>query len=311
MSAAPQSALPELSPAVRAALAQGRPVVALESTIISHGLPRPGNLESAREFEALLAQSGVTPATIALIDGVPKAGLSDADLERIALDESVVKVAARDLGLAMAAKRTGGTTVAATSVLAARAGIRVFATGGLGGVHRGYGESFDESADLTVLSRTPITVVSAGVKSILDIRATLERLETLGVAVVGYRTSRFPAFYLTDSGQDLDWRVDSADEVAAVMAARDAVGDASALLVGNPLPPGKQLDPGLHDRVLAESLSAARAAGIRGKAVTPFLLDYMQRATGGASVAVNLDVARGNIALAGEIAVAWSALARR
>ncbi|MCW2930508.1 MAG: pseudouridine-5-phosphate glycosidase, partial [Actinomycetia bacterium] len=207
--------------------------------------------------------------------------------------------------------RTGGTTVAATSVLAARAGIRVFATGGLGGVHRGYGESFDESADLTVLSRTAITVVSAGVKSILDIPATLERLETLGVAVVGYRTSRFPAFYLTDSGQDLDWRVDSADEVAAAMAARDAVGDASALLVGNPLPVGKQLDPDLHDRVLAESLSAASAAGIRGKAVTPFLLDYMQRATGGASVAVNLDVARGNIALAGEIASAWSALAGR
>jgi pseudouridine-5'-phosphate glycosidase len=196
-------------------------------------------------------------------------------------------------------------------VLAARAGIRVFATGGLGGVHRGYGESFDESADLTVLSRTAITVVSAGVKSILDIPATLERLETLGVAVVGYRTSRFPAFYLTDSGQDLDWRVDSAGEVAAAMAARDAVGDTSALLVGNPLPVDKQLDPGLHDRVLAESLSAASAAGIRGKAVTPFLLDYMQRATGGASVAVNLDVARGNIALAGEIATAWSALAGR
>jgi pseudouridine-5'-phosphate glycosidase len=296
---------------VRAALAEGRPVVALESTIISHGLPRPANLEAARSFEALLTQAGVTPATIALIDGVPKAGLSPADLERIALDESVVKVSSRDLALAMAGKRTGGTTVAATSVLAARAGIRVFATGGLGGVHRGYAESFDESADLTVLSRTPITVVSAGVKSILDIPATLERLETLGVAVVGYRTSRFPAFYLTDSGQELDWRVDSADEIAAVMAARDAVGDSSALLVGNPLPAGKQLDPDLHDRVLAESLSAAAAAGIRGKAVTPFLLDYMQRATGGASVAVNLDVARGNIALASEIATAWSALAGR
>ena len=307
----PQSEVPELSPAVRAALAEGRPVVALESTIISHGLPRPANLEAARSFEALLTQAGVTPATIALIDGVPKAGLSPADLERIALDESVVKVSSRDLALAMAGKRTGGTTVAATSVLAARAGIRVFATGGLGGVHRGYGESFDESADLTVLSRTPITVVSAGVKSILDIPATLERLETLGVAVVGYRTNRFPAFYLTDSGQELDWRVDSADEIATVMAARDAVGDASALLVGNPLPASKQLDPDLHDRVLAESLIAASAAGIRGKAVTPFLLDYMQRATGGASVAVNLDVARGNIALAGEIATAWSALAGR
>jgi len=311
MSAVPQTAVPELSPAVRAALAEGRPVVALESTIISHGLPRPANLEAARSFEALLTQAGVTPATIALVDGVPKAGLSGPDLERIALDESVIKVSSRDLGLAMAAKRTGGTTVAATSVLAARAGIRVFATGGLGGVHRGYDESFDESSDLTVLSRTPITVVSAGVKSILDIPATLERLETLGVAVVGYRTSRFPAFYLTDSGQDLDWRVDSAEEIAAVMAARDAVGDPSALLVGNPLPADKQLDPDLHNRVLAESLAAASAAGVRGKAVTPFLLDYMQRATSGTSVVVNLDVARGNIALAAQIATAWSALGRR
>lgn len=300
------SVVPEVSGPVRAALAAGRPVVALESTIISHGLPRPANLAAARSFEEMLTGAGVTPATIAVVDGVPKAGLDDADLERIALDASVVKVSSRDLGLAMAGKRTAGTTVAATSVLAAKAGIRVFATGGLGGVHRGFAESLDESADLTVLSRTPITVVSAGVKSILDIPATLERLETLGVAVAGYRTSRFPAFYLTDSGQDLDWRLDSPAEIAAVMAARDQLGDESALLVANPLAPDKQLDPGLHDRILAEALAAADAAGVRGKAVTPFLLDHMQRATGGASVAVNLDVARGNIALAGQIAVAWS-----
>ncbi|HLH84179.1 MAG TPA: pseudouridine-5'-phosphate glycosidase, partial [Trebonia sp.] len=291
---------------VRAALAAGRPVVALESTIISHGLPRPANLAAARSFEEMLTAAGVTPATIAVVDGVPKAGLDDADLERIALDESVIKVSSRDLGLAMAGKRTAGTTVAATSVLAARAGIRVFATGGLGGVHRGFAGSLDESADLTALSRIPVTVVSAGVKSILDIPATLERLETLGVAVVGYRTNRFPAFYLTDSGHDLDWRLDSPAEIAAVMAARDLLGDESALIVGNPLPPDRQLDPGLHDRVLAEALAAADAAGVRGKAVTPFLLDYMQRATGGASVAVNLDVARGNVALAGQIAIAWS-----
>ena len=300
------SVVPEVSGPVRAALAAGRPVVALESTIISHGLPRPANLAAARSFEEMLTGAGVTPATIAVVDGVPKAGLDDADLERIALDASVVKVSSRDLGLAMAGKRTAGTTVAATSVLAAKAGIRVFATGGLGGVHRGFAESLDESADLTVLSRTPITVVSAGVKSILDIPATLERLETLGVAVAGYRTSRFPAFYLTDSGQDLDWRLDSPAEIAAVMAARDQLGDESALLVANPLAPDKQLDPGLHDRILAEALAAADAAGVRGKTVTPFLLDYMQRATGGASVAVNLDVARGNIALAGQIATAWS-----
>jgi pseudouridine-5'-phosphate glycosidase len=282
-------------------------VVALESTIISHGLPRPGNLAAARSFEELLTGAGVTPATIAVIDGVPKAGLSAADLERIALDENVVKVSSRDLPLAMAAGRTAGTTVAATSVLAARAGIRVFATGGLGGVHRGYAESLDESADLTVLSRTPVTVVSAGVKSILDIPATLERLETLGVAVVGYRTDRFPAFYLTDSGQPLDWRIDSPEQVAAVMAARDELGAVSALLVANPLPPGQQLDPAVHDRVLTGALRAAEAAGVRGKAVTPYLLAHMQQATEGASVAVNLHVARGNIALAAQIAAAWAA----
>jgi pseudouridylate synthase len=300
------SLLPELSPEVRAALDTGRPVVALESTIISHGLPRPVNLEAARSFEAMLTDAGVVPATIAVIDGVPKAGLDSSSLERIALDESVIKVSSHDLGMAMAGKRTAGTTVAATSVLAAKAGIRVFATGGLGGVHRGYAGSLDESGDLTVLSRTPITVVSAGVKSILDIPATLERLETLGVAVVGFRTSRFPGFYLSDSGQDLDWRADTPEEIAAIMAARDLLGDTSALLVGNPLPPDKQLDPALHDRVLNEALTAADAAGVSGKAVTPFLLDYMQRATEGASVDVNLDVARGNIALAGRIATAWS-----
>ena len=298
--------VPELSPAVRAALAARRPVVALESTIISHGLPRPANLTAARSFEQLLAEAGVTPATIAVIDGVPRAGLDEAGLDRIALDESVVKVSSRDLALAMAGKRTAGTTVAATAVLAAKAGIRVFATGGLGGVHRGFAESADESADLTALSRTPVTVVSAGVKSILDIPATLERLETLGVAVAGYRTNRFPGFYLTDSGQDLDWRLDTPEEIAAVMAARDLLGDESALLIANPLPPDRQLDPELHDRVLAEALAAAETAGIRGKAVTPFLLDHVQRATDGASVLVNLEVARGNITLAGQIADAWA-----
>ena len=302
--------VPELSPAVRDALRAGRPVVALESTIISHGLPRPGNLAAARSFEARLTEAGVTAATIAVIDGVPKAGLQDTDLERIALDDGVIKVSSRDLPLAMAAGRTAGTTVAATSELAARAGIRVFATGGLGGVHRGYATSLDESADLTTLARTPVTVISAGVKSILDIPATLERLETLGVAVVGYRTSRFPAFYLTDSGQPLDWQVDSAQQVAAVMAARDDLGQSSALLVANPLPAQAQLDPALHNRVLDEALAAAEAAGLRGKAVTPYLLAYMQRATEGASVAVNLAVARGNVALAAEIAIAWAALRR-
>jgi len=301
------SSLVEVSPRVSAALAAGEPVVALESTIISHGLPRPGNLAAAQRFEQILQEHNVTPATIALIDGVPKVGLDTKDLERIAGDESVVKVGSRDIAIAMARKVTGGTTVAATSVLAARAGLRVFATGGLGGVHRGAGETFDESADLTVLSRTPITVVSAGVKSILDIPATLERLETLSVAVVGYQTSRFPAFWLSDSGYDLDWRVDSAAEIADIMAARDAFGEASALLVANPLPTALQLDPGVLDDAMGEALALAAEQGVRGKAVSPFLLDRIQQVTGGVSVDVNLNIARGNIELAGQIATSWAA----
>jgi pseudouridylate synthase len=300
------SSLLELSPEVSAALAAGAPVVALESTIISHGLPRPGNLDAAREFEAILAEAGVTAATIALIDGVAKIGLMPADLERIALDESVVKVSSRDIGIAMARKVTGGTTVAATSVLAARVGIGVFATGGLGGVHRGAAESFDESADLTVLSRTPITVVSAGVKSILDIPATLERLETLSVAVIGYQTSRFPAFWLSDSGYDLDWRADSPEEIADIMAARAAFGEQSALLVANPLPAALQLDPGVLDGALEDALAVAADQGVRGKAVSPFLLDQIQQVTGGMSVGVNLHIARGNIELAAKISRSWA-----
>jgi pseudouridine-5'-phosphate glycosidase len=300
------SSLLEVSPEVSAALAAGAPVVALESTIISHGLPRPGNLDAARQFEAILAEAGVTAATIALIDGVAKIGLTRADLERIASDESVVKVGSRDIGIAMARKVTGGTTVAATSVLAARVGIGVFATGGLGGVHRGAAESFDESADLTVLSRTPITVVSAGVKSILDIPATLERLETLSVAVVGYQTSRFPAFWLSDSGYDLDWRADSPEEIADIMAARAAFGEQSALLVANPLPADLQLDPGVLDGALEDALAVAADQGVRGKAVSPFLLDRIQQVTGGMSVGVNLHIARGNIELAAKISRSWA-----
>ena len=301
------SSLVEVSPRVSAALAAGEPVVALESTIISHGLPRPDNHVAAKKFEEILENQGVIPATIAVIDGTPKVGLSSQDLERIAADESVVKVGSRDIAIAMARKVTGGTTVAATSLLAARAGLRVFATGGLGGVHRGAAETFDESADLTVLSRTPITVVSAGVKSILDIPATLERLETLGVAVVGYRTSRFPAFWLSDSGYDLDWRVDSPEEIADIMAAKDAFGEPSALLVANPLPTALQLDPDALDGALREALSLAAEQGIRGKAVSPFLLDHIRQVTDGASVGVNLTIARGNIELAGQIATSWAA----
>jgi pseudouridine-5'-phosphate glycosidase len=302
--------LVELSPQVAEAVGAGAPVVALESAIITHGLPRPANLDAAWEFEKVLTTCKVTPATVALVDGVPKVGLTPGELERLASDQSAVKVGSRDIAIAVARKMTGGTTVAATSVLAARAGVGVFATGGLGGVHRGAAETFDESADLVVLSRTPITVVSAGVKSILDIPATLERLETLGVAIVGYRTSRFPAFWLSDSGYDLDWRADTPEEIADIMAARQAFGEQAALLVANPLPPGLQLDPGVLDDALAGALAVAAEQGIRGKAVSPFLLDRIQQATGGASVGVNLQIARGNIELAAKIAKSWAQRAR-
>jgi len=296
-----------LSEAVADALAEGRPVVALESTIISHGFPRPRNLEVARLFERVLLDAGVTPATIAVIDGVPRVGLDNAQIERIAEDESVIKVSSRDLGVAMVQGVTGATTVAATALLAHLSGVRVFSTGGLGGVHRGAQETFDESADLTMVSKLPITVVSAGAKSILDIHGTLERLESLGVCVLGYRTKRYPGFYLTDAGFDIDWRVDSAAEVADVMAAQDSLGLSSAVLVANPLPLEQQLDPELHDKVLAEALVQVAARSITGKEVTPFLLAYLQERTNGQSLEVNIDIARNNIILGGEIAVAWAA----
>jgi pseudouridine-5'-phosphate glycosidase len=300
--------VPTLSEPVRQALDAGGAVVALESTIIAHGLPRPRNLEVARELEAAVAAAGAVPATIALLDGEAHVGLDEDGLARIATAD-VAKLSVRDLPLAAARGADGATTVAATAHLAARAGIRVFATGGLGGVHRGARESWDESADLLALARTSITVVAAGVKSILDVGATLERLETLGVSVAGWRTRRFPGFYLTDGGFDLDWSVQGADEVAAAMAAADELGVEGALVVANPIAAGEQLDPAEHERVLAEGLQRARTAGVAGKAVTPFLLDHLHRATEGRSLEVNIAVARGNASVAGAIAAAWAARA--
>ena len=281
-------------------------MVALESTIIAHGLPRPRNLDVARELEAVVRGAGAVPATIAMLDGDVHIGLEDWGLRRIAGHE-VEKLSVRDLPLAAARRDNGATTVAATAHLAARAGIRVFATGGLGGVHRAARESWDESADLLALSRTPIVVVAAGVKSILDVGATLERLETLGVGVAGWRTSRFPGFYLTDGGFDLDWRVEGPEEIVAAMAAAGELGVGSALVVANPVGAAEQLDTGEHERVLAEGLALAREQGVTGKAVTPFLLDHLHRATEGRSLEVNIAVARGNAAVAGAIAAAWAA----
>jgi pseudouridine-5'-phosphate glycosidase len=300
----------QLSSEVAEALADGRPVVALESTIISHGLPRPRNHEAAVEFEQILRERGVTPATIAVLDGVPQIGL-DADGVRRIAEEELAKASVRDLPILAALARSGATTVAATAHLAALAGIRVFATGGLGGVHRGASETFDESADLTTLSENPVTVVSAGVKSVLDIGATLERLETLSVPVIGYRTTAFPAFWLRESGFELDWKVDSPEEVAAVMAARDERGSRTGIVLANPIPAEQQWDPVEHDRVLAMAFAAAEAAEVRGKAVTPFLLGYIVDASGGTSLEVNLDLARNNVRVAADVATAWSRIAPR
>jgi pseudouridylate synthase len=286
---------------VAEALAWNKPVVALESTLIAHGLPRPENLVLARELESIVREEGGVPATVGVIRGEPIIGLDEAELGRIASGAEVPKLSVRDLGVAIASGSDGATTVASTALLAARAGIRVFATGGLGGVHRGAAESFDESADLTTLSRTSIGVVCAGVKSILDVGATLERLETLSIAVVGYRTRRFPGFFVTDSGFALDWSVDSPLEAANVLKAQ--LHDA-AVVIANPVAAEDQLDPDTHWRVLDEGLAALRDQNVHGKAITPFLLDFFRTRTDGASVEVNLKLVRSNARLAAQIAAA-------
>jgi pseudouridine-5'-phosphate glycosidase len=294
-----------VAPEVAAALAGGEAVVALESTIVSHGLPRPDNIDIARQIEQAVRDGGAVPATIALVDGEVRIGLDDEALAAIATRDDVVKCSSRDLPIAAARGATGATTVAATAHLAAEAGIGLFATGGLGGVHREAADTWDESADLVGLARTDICVVCAGVKSILDIPATLERLETLGIGVAGYRTTRFPAFYLTESGYELPWRLDSPEEIAAVLGARGELGlDGSALVIANPLPESEQLDPDLHQRVLDEALAAAAAEGVRGRDVTPFLLARFHEGTGGESLRANVALVLANARLAGEIAAA-------
>ena len=297
-----------VSAEVAEALASHRPVVALESTIISHGLPRPRNHEAALEFEQILRDKGVTPATIAVLDGVPHIGLDAEGVRRIAEDD-LAKASVRDLPIIAATKTSAATTVAATSHLAALAGVRVFATGGLGGVHRGASESFDESADLSTLAVTPITVVSAGVKSVLDIAATLERLETLSVPVIGYGTKIFPSFWLRESAFTLDWSVDTAAEVAAVMRAQDDLGHGQGIVVANPVPADQAWEREEHDRILTQALQLADEAGVTGKAVTPFLLLKIGELSEGRSLEVNLDLARNNVRVAGDIATAWAALA--
>ena len=286
---------------VAAAKSQGRPIVALESTIISHGLPRPTNLEVAKEVEAIVRDQGATPATIAIIDGEIFVGLEEDQLIRIANDENIVKASTRDLAIVCADGKSAATTVAATSHIAHLADIEVFATGGLGGVHRGH--VYDESADLIELAKTKIIVVCAGVKSILDVAATLERLETLAIPVLGYKTNKFPGFYLTDSGFQLEHRVESSEEIAKIWGLRHGLNtDDTAVIVANPVV--NQMDKAFHDEILEAGLSAATAKSITGKGVTPFLLEHFHSTSEGESLRVNIEIIKSNSKLAAQIACA-------
>ncbi|RNL80305.1 pseudouridine-5'-phosphate glycosidase [Nocardioides marmorisolisilvae] len=292
---------------VRTALAENRPVVALESTIISHGMPYPANVAMAREVEEIIREHGVTPATIAVLDGVPRIGLDDDGLELLGSGEGTIrKVSIRDLPYVVARGEHGATTVAATMRLASLAGIRVFTTGGLGGVHRGAASSFDESADLTELALTAVTVISAGVKSILDIGLTLERMETLGVPVLGYRTDDFPAFYTRTSGYAVPLRVDSAEEIAALMKAKDELGIAGGISVANPIPEADEIPHERIDAIIEQALGDLDRLGITGKDTTPYLLGRIVEITGGDSLTANIALVKNNAHLGAEIAAAFS-----
>jgi len=291
------------SEAVAKALGDKSPIVALESTIITHGLPRPKNLEVALEVEQIVIEAGATPATIAIIDGQINIGLEPDQLTRIANDENILKASIRDLAVISTQKKSAATTVAATSHIANMAGISLFATGGLGGVHREAWQSWDESADLLALANTPVLIVCSGAKSILDVSATLERLETLSVPILGYKTNKFPGFYLTDSGFELEHRVETPRDIAQIWRARgDVAINKSALIVANPV--SNQMERALHDQLLFDGLSKAKIDGVVGKAVTPYLLDYFHTNSKGESLRVNIEIIKANAALAAQIAVA-------
>ncbi len=289
---------------VKDALANGTPVVALESTIFTHGLPRPRNVEVALRGEEQVREAGGVPATIGVVHGQPVVGLSPEEIEELAYDDDVTKASVRDLAYTAVTKKNAGTTIASTALLAKAAGIDVFATGGLGGVHHGAAESFDESADIYSLADTPIVLVSSGAKAILDISATLERFESLSIPVVGYGTDRYPGFYVVDSGHDLTARVDSPDQVATLVAAQKQLGINSAVLVANPIRAEEQLDPEELDAVLARAWAAAEEQGVHGQASTPFLLDYIRQATDGRSLDANVALYYNNIRVALDIATA-------
>lgn len=293
----------KLSAEVARALAANKPVVALESTIISHGLPRPSNLEVALECERIVREAGAVPATIALLDGEILVGLERSELEAIANRDDISKASIRDIAIIVAQGKSAATTVAATAHIAAMAGIHIFATGGLGGVHRGANESFDESADLTALANVDMTMICAGIKSILDVPATLERLETLAIGLVGYKTTAFPGFYLTDSGFTIEHRVDTPAEIATIIKARKGVGTfGKALIVANPVV--HEMEKTRHDEILKSGLERAKEQGVVGKAVTPFLLEHFHITSKGESLAINTEIIKANCLLGAQIAVA-------
>jgi pseudouridine-5'-phosphate glycosidase len=298
-----------IAPKIADALAHRAPVVALESTIVTHGMPYPQNAETARAVEDEVRRAGALPATIAVIDGVCRVGLSEAELDALAGCTDARKASRRDLPVAVAQRLTAGTTVAATMFLAARAGIALFATGGIGGVHRGAEATFDVSADLLELAASPVAVVCAGCKSILDIPKTLEVLETHGVPVIGFGTQNFPAFFARDSGQTLEHRCDTPEALAAVIAAQRALGVPSGTLIANPIDLAHALPAEEIDAAIETALRDAAAEGIAGKAVTPFLLQRVLALTAGRSLAANIALVRGNARLAAQVAVALAALA--
>ncbi|MGN6752007.1 MAG: pseudouridine-5'-phosphate glycosidase [Intrasporangium sp.] len=295
---------------VAEALAAGTPVVALESTIFTHGLPRPRNVEVALEGEQIIRDTGAVPATIGVHRGTPVVGLTEAEIHELGEDDHAGKASTRELALGAVTKKNYGTTIAATAFLARAAGIDVFATGGLGGVHHGADKTFDESADLVGMARTSIVLISSGAKAILDIPATLERFETLSVPVVGYRTNRYPGFYVVDSGHTVGARVDSPDDIATLLTTQRALGVPSGVLVANPVPEAEQLDPAELDGVVEAAWAAAERDGIGGQASTPYLLDYIRRATDGRSLDANVALYRNNVRLACEVATALVAQGR-
>jgi len=291
-----------VSDEVAGAVASGTPVVALESTIFTHGLPRPRNVEVALEGERIVRDAGGVPATVGVHRGTPTVGLSVDQIAELAHDDAVIKAGIRELAVASVTGASAGTTIAATSFLARAAGIDVFATGGLGGVHHGAAENFDESADLYALATTSIVLVSSGAKAILDIGATLERFESLSVPVVGYRTNVYPGFYVVDSGFKVNARVESPEQIARLLTVHRGLGAAGGVLVANPIPAAEQLDPHALDEVVRLAWADAARDGVHGQALTPYLLDYIRRATGGRSLDANVALYRNNVALACEVA---------